>query len=160
MKFDLKKRNDLKNFIVLILLVFLSYFLELTPLKRFIGYHKIKEYVKIEYNIFPLAKGFFGDKIFYFYDTDKSVNSNIIKEEKYNNGYLVYLSDTNIYSNVIGSVIDIKKENEYYTILISGVNNIYVYKGLSKVEVSIYEKIEVKTLLGTTSELVYYYEKK
>ena len=155
----LKKRNDLKNFFILILLVILSLFLEKTPFDRYVGYHKIKEYVMIEYNIFPLAKEFFGDKLFYFYNNAGRVSSNILKEEEYGDGYIVYITDTIVYSNIIGSVISITKDNDNYVLIISGVNNEFKFSGIKEINVSLYQKVEVDTILGYTLTNTYYYEK-
>lgn len=141
------------------LFVILSIFLEKTPVNKYVGYHKIKEYVKIEYNVFPLAKEFFGDNIFYFYNSVGSVSSNILKEEEYGQGYIVYITDTVVYSNIVGSVISITKENDNYVLIISGVNNEFIFSGITKINVTMYQKIEVDTILGYTTKNTYYYEK-
>ena len=157
MKWLLKKRNDLKNLFVLILVVILSIILEKTPVKKYVGYHKIKEYIHIEYNFFPLAKDFFGDKLFYFYQTTNKVSSNVLKEENCNDGYMVYLSDEVIYSNIIGSVISVDERNNM--VMVAGVNHEYIFGGINLINVSLYQKVEIGTVLGYTETSSYYYEK-
>ena len=45
----------------------------------------MKEYIKEDIDVFGVAKGFFGDRIKLFYNTEQSVSSVVIKEEKYGN---------------------------------------------------------------------------
>ena len=144
---------------MMLLLVVLSlYLLDNSHLKKYIGYEKVKEYISKDINVFGLGKGFFGDDIFMFYNTEATVNSNIIKEVEYHDGYLVYLSNDLLYSTFIGSVLKVEKYNGLYTIVIATTETNIMISNIKILEVSLYQKIEVDTLIGIVDGF-YYYEK-
>ncbi len=152
------KRNNFRNLFSLLLVVLALYLLDNTKLNKYIGYEKVKEYINEDIDVFGVAKGFFGEKLRLFYNTEQSVSSTIIKEEKYGDGYKVYLSDDFLYSSYIGTVIKISKEDNYYSIIISKSNGKILISNLIDVKVSLYEKIEADTLLGVIDGFYYYEE--
>ncbi len=152
------KRNNLRNLFSLLLVVLSLYLLDNTKLNKYVGYEKVKEYIKTDINIFGIAKGFFGDKIYSFYNLTTNVSTTIIKKEKYGDGYLVYQNDNYLYSTYVGSVIKIVKEGDYYSIVISKENEKILYKKIVDINVSLYQKIEADTLIGTFIEFYYYEE--
>jgi hypothetical protein len=152
------KRNNFKNLFSLLLVVLALYLLDNTKLNKYIGYEKVKEYIKEDIDVFGVAKGFFGEKLKLFYNTEQSVSSTVIKEEKYGKGYRVYLSDDLLYSSYIGTVIKISREDNYYSIVISKSNGKILISNLIDVKVSLYEKIEADTLLGIINGFYYYEE--
>ena len=152
------KRNNFRNLFSLLLVVLALYLLDNTKLNKYIGYEKVKEYIKEDINVFGVAKGFFGERLKLFYNTDQSVSSTVIKEEKYGKGYRVYLSDDLLYSSYIGTVIKISREDNYYSIVISKSNGKILISNLIDVKVSLYEKIEADTLIGVIDGFYYYEE--
>ena len=152
------KRNNFRNLFSLLLVVLALYLLDNTKLNKYIGYEKVKEYIKEDINVFGVAKGFFGERLKLFYNTDQSVSSTVIKEEKYGKGYRVYLSDDLLYSSYIGTVIKISREDNYYSIVISKSNGKILISNLIDVKVSLYDKIEADTLLGIINGFYYYEE--
>jgi hypothetical protein len=152
------KRNNFKNLFSLLLVVLALYLLDNTKLNKYIGYEKVKEYIKEDIDVFGVAKGFFGERLKLFYNTEQSVSSTVIKEEKYGKGYRVYLSDDLLYSSYIGTVIKISREDNYYSIVISKSNGKILISNLIDVKVSLYEKIEADTLLGIIDGFYYYEE--
>lgn len=152
------KRNNLRNLFSLLLVVLALYLLDNTKLNKYIGYEKVKEYIKEDIDVFGVAKGFFGERLKLFYNTEQSVSSTVIKEEEYGKGYRVYLSDDLLYSSFIGSVIKVSKENNYYSIVISKSNGNILISNLIDVKVSLYEKIEADTLIGVIDGFYYYEE--
>ena len=152
------KRNNFRNLFSLLLVVLALYLLDNTKLNKYIGYEKVKEYIKEDIDVFGVAKGFFGERLKLFYNTEQSVSSTVIKEEKYGYGYRVYLSDDFLYSSFIGSVIKVSKEGNYYSIVISKSNGKILISNLIDVKVSLYEKIEADTLIGVIDGFYYYEE--
>ena len=152
------KRNNFRNLFSLLLVVLALYLLDNTKLNKYIGYEKVKEYIKEDIDVFGVAKGFFGERLKLFYNTEQSVSSLVIKEEKYGKGYRVYLSDDLLYSSYIGTVIKISREDKYYSIVISKSNGKILISNLIDVKVSLYEKIEADTLLGIIDGFYYYEE--
>lgn len=152
------KRNNFRNLFSLLLVVLALYLLDNTKLNKYIGYEKVKEYIKEDIDVFGVAKGFFGERLKLFYNTEQSVSSLVIKEEKYGKGYRVYLSDDLLYSSYIGTVIKISREDNYYSIVISKSNGNILISNLIDVKVSLYEKIEADTLLGIINGFYYYEE--
>ena len=152
------KRNNFRNLFSLLLVVLALYLLDNTKLNKYIGYEKVKEYIKEDIDVFGVAKGFFGERLKLFYNTDQSVSSTVIKEEKYGKGYRVYLSDDLLYSSYIGTVIKISREDNYYSIVISKSNGKILISNLIDVKVSLYDKIEADTLLGIINGFYYYEE--
>ena len=152
------KRNNFRNLFSLLLVVLALYLLDNTKLNKYIGYEKVKEYIKEDIDVFGVAKGFFGERLKLFYNTEQSVSSTVIKEEKYRKGYRVYLSDDLLYSSYIGTVIKISREYNYYSIVISKSNGKILISNLIDVKVSLYEKIEADTLLGIIDGFYYYEE--
>jgi hypothetical protein len=142
------KRNNFRNLFSLLLVVLALYLLDNTKLNKYIGYEKVKEYIKEDIDVFGVAKGFFGERLKLFYNTEQSVSSTVIKEEKYGKGYRVYLSDDLLYSSYIGTVIKISREDNYYSIVISKSNGKILISNLIDVKVSLYDKIEADTLIG------------
>lgn len=152
------KRNNFRNLFSLLLVVLALYLLDNTKLNKYIGYEKVKEYIKEDIDVFGVAKGFFGERLKLFYNTEQSVSSTVIKEEKYGKGYRVYLSDDLLYSSYIGTVIKISRDDNYYSIVISKSNGKILISNLIDVKVSLYEKIEADTLLGIIDGFYYYEE--
>ena len=152
------KRNNFRNLFSLLLVVLALYLLDNTKLNKYIGYEKVKEYIKEDIDVFGVAKGFFGERLKLFYNTEQSVSSTVIKEEKYRKGYRVYLSDDLLYSSYIGTVIKISREYNYYSIVISKSNGKILISNLIDVKVSLYEKIEADTLIGVIDGFYYYEE--
>jgi hypothetical protein len=152
------KRNNFRNLFSLLLVVLALYLLDNTKLNKYIGYEKVKEYIKEDIDVFGVAKGFFGERLKLFYNTEQSVSSTVIKEEKYGKGYRVYLSDDLLYSSYIGTVIKICRDDNYYSIVISKSNGKILISNLIDVKVSLYEKIEADTLLGIIDGFYYYEE--
>ena len=152
------KRNNFRNLFSLLLVVLALYLLDNTKLNKYIGYEKVKEYIKEDIDVFGVAKGFFGERLKLFYNTEQSVSSTVIKEEKYGKGYRVYLSDDLLYSSYIGTVIKISREDNYYSIVISKSNGNILISNLIDVKVSLYEQIEADTLLGIIDGFYYYEE--
>jgi hypothetical protein len=152
------KRNNFRNLFLLLLVVLALYLLDNTKLNKYIGYERVKDYIKEDIDVFGVAKGFFGEKIKLFYNTEQSVSSNVIKEEEYGDGYRIYLSDDFLYSSFIGSVIKVSKEDNYYSIVISKSNGKILISNLIDVKVSLYEKIEADTLIGIIDGFYYYEE--
>lgn len=152
------KRNNFRNLFSLLLVVLALYLLDNTKLNKYIGYEKVKEYIKEDIDVFGVAKGFFGERLKLFYNTEQSVSSLVIKEEEYGKGYRVYLSDNLLYSSYIGTVIKICRDDNYYSIVISKSNGNILISNLIDVKVSLYEKIEADTLLGIIDGFYYYEE--
>ena len=152
------KRNNLRNLFSLLLVVLSLYLLDNTKLNKYIGYEKVKEYIKSDINVFGIAKGFFGDKLFSFYNLSSQVSSTVIKEVKYNDGYLVYQSDNYLYSTFVGSVIKISKEDDLYSVVISKGNGKILLSNIVRLEVVLYQKIEADTLIGMIDGFYYYEE--
>ena len=84
------KRKNGRNLFSLLLVVLALYLLDNTRLNKYIGYNKVKEYMKEDINVFGAAKGFFGNSLLNFYNLESKVSSTVIGEEKYKNGYIVY----------------------------------------------------------------------
>ena len=152
------KRNNLRNLFALLLIVLALYLLDNTRLKKYIGYNKAQEEIKKDINIFALAKGFFGNELLTFYNVTPHVSSNVIREEKYGNGYIVYQSNDMLYSMFLGSVIKIENNNGIYTIVISKEDGNILLSNLKMINVKLYQKIEADTLIGIIDGY-YYYEK-
>ena len=152
------KRNNLRNLFSLLLIVLALYLLDNTVLKKYIGYEKVKEEISKDINIFGLAESFFGDEMFAFYNTTPKVSSNVSKEEKYGNGYIVYQNDERLYSTFLGTVIKIENSSGMYSILISKLDGNLLISNLKMINVRLYQKIEADTLIGIINGY-YYYEK-
>ena len=91
------KRNNISNLFILLLVTLALFLLDDTKLKRYIGYEKVKTYIKEDINIFGVAKGFFGNELFNLYILDAPV-LNIEKEVfQYEDGYIVYQDDNRLY---------------------------------------------------------------
>ena len=140
----------------LLLIVLSLYLLDNTRLKKYIGYEKVKEYIKTDINIFGLAKGFFGDNLFRLYNQSANVSSTITSKEKYQNGYIVFQTDNNLYSTFIGSVINIEKHDNYYTVTISRSDGNIILSNILHLNVKLYQKIEADTLIGIIDGYYYY----
>ena len=152
------KRNNLRNLFCLLLGVLSLYLLDNTKLNKYIGYDKVKEYIKKDIDVFALGKGFFGDKILNLYNADISVSNSVIKEEKIGNLTVVYQSDNYLYSTYIGSVIKIDKNKDSYSIIISKTGGKILISNLKEVYVSLYQKIEADTLLALIDGYYFYEE--
>ena len=101
---------------------------------------------------------FFGVDIYKFYNTEKVANSNVLKEEKIGNFYKVTLDSNNLYSPFIATVVNIKKDNNYYVVTFSlPTKNLTIYNIL-KLNVNLYQKIDVNTLIGEVDGYYYYEE--
>ena len=142
----------------LLLVVLSLYLLDNTKLNRYIGYKKVKEYIKTDINVFALGKGFFGDKLFDFYNAEQSVSSTVIKVEVIGNKTIIYQSDNHLYSTFIGSVMSIKKYDDSYSILVGMTDKNILISNLKEVYVKLYQKIEADTLIGMIDEWYYYEE--
>ena len=151
-------RKNGRNMISLLLIVLALYLLDNTKLKKYIGYHKVKEYIKEDMDIFSTAKGLFGKEILSFYNLDSSVSTPIISKEKYLNGYLVYQYDNHLYSEFVGSVIEIDYTNNVYSIVISGLSGNVLISNIKDLNVKLYQKIEAGTLVGMIDQYYYYEE--
>ena len=152
------KRNNLKNLFSLLLVVLALYLLDNTRLNKYIGYEKVKEEIKKDINIFGLAESFFGDELFSFYNTTPKVSSNVVREEKYGNGYIVYQSGERLYSTFLGTVMKIENSSGMYSVLISKLDGNLLISNLKMINVRLYQKIEADTLIGIIDGY-YYYEK-
>lgn len=152
------KRNNLKNLFSLLLVVLALYLLDNTRLNKYIGYEKVKEEITKDINIFGLAKSFFGDEMFSFYNTTPKVSSIIVREEKYGDGYIVYQSDEHLYSTFLGTVIKIENSSGVYSVLVSKLDGNLLISNLKMINVRLYQKIEADTLIGIIDGY-YYYEK-
>jgi hypothetical protein len=108
-------------------------------------------------DVFGLAKGLFGDDIISFYKVDSEVLSNITSTKKHGNGMIVFQLEDYLYSPVFGSVINIKHEDRYYSITISTLRGNILISNIISLNLSLYQKIDVGTLIGTV-EGFYYYE--
>lgn len=150
------KRKNLRNLFCLLLVVLALYLLDNTRLSKYIGYEKVQENIKKEINVFGIAEGFFGNKMFLFYNTDTSVSNTIISEEESGNGYIVFVEENYLYSTFLGTVTSIKKEGKFYSVVISKVSGNVLYSNLNSVCVKLYEKIEVDTLIGSIDGFYYY----
>ena len=152
------KRKNARNLFLLLLIVLALYLLDNTRLNKYIGYNKVKEYIKEDINIFGLSKRFFGEKLLNFYNQETHVASSVISEERYLDGYIVYQSDNLLYSNTIGTVVKIEKHNDIYSVTISKVTgNIYL-SNIKVLYVNLYQKIEADTLIGIIDGYYYYEE--
>ena len=152
------KRHNLRNLFILLMITLALFLLDDTKLKRYIGYEKVKEYIKEDINVFGVAKGFFGNKIFDFYVLDSPVNSTVIKENKYGKGYLVYQEDDTLYSSFVGSVVNVEKVDDLYNVTISKTSGNITIFYLTEVSVNIYQKIELNTVIGKIDGYYYYEE--
>ena len=152
------KRNNLKNLFSLLLVVLALYLLDNTRLNKYIGYGKVKEEIKKDINIFGLAESFFGDELFSFYNTTPKVSSNVVREEKYGDGYIVYQSGERLYSTFLGTVMKIENSSGMYSVLISKLDGNLLISNLKMINVRLYQKIEADTLIGIIDGY-YYYEK-
>ena len=152
------KRNNLKNLFSLLLVVLALYLLDNTRLNKYIGYEKVKEEIKKDINIFGLAESFFGDELFSFYNTTPKVSSNVVREEKYGDGYIVYQSGERLYSTFLGTVMKIENSSGMYSVLISKLDGNLLISNLKMINVRLYQKIEADTLIGIIDGY-YYYEK-
>lgn len=152
------KRKNGRNLFSLLLVVLALYLLDNTRLNKYIGYNKVKEYIKEDINIFGAAKGFFGNSLLNLYNLESNVSSTVIGEEKYKNGYIVYQSDNFLYSDFFGSVIKIEKNKDMYSIVISReIGNVYL-SNIKDLYVNLYQKIEADTLIGIIDGYYYYEE--
>ena len=140
--------------VVLVFLVFIDSF----KINGIIGYKKVKEYLSYDINIFSLAKGFFGKKILNFYNSESTVNSTIYNIEKYGEGFIIYQYDECLYSLYIGCVSKVEKNGEYYSVVIDTSNKRILINNLISLEVSLYDKIEVETIIGIVDGWYYYEE--
>ena len=136
---------------------------ENTKLKKYIGYQKVKSYILVDYNLYPLAEKVFGKGIFHFYDLEVKVNNDVIYEEKIGTLTKVYQTNEKLYATYLGSVTKIDKKEEYYDVSINLASGTIVIKGLVSVDVFLYQKIEANTIIGTLNSCevgyYYYYEK-
>ena len=151
-------RKNGRNLVSLLLVVLALYLLDNTKLNKYIGYEKVKEYIKEDMDIFGTANGLFGKKILMFYDSDSFVFTPIISKEKYGNGYIIYQYDNYLYSPYVGSVIDIDYINKSYSITISNLNGKVLISNIKHLFVKLYQKIESGTLIGLIDEYYYYEE--
>ena len=87
------KRHNIRNLFCLLLVVLALYLMDNTKLSKYIGFKKVQENIKSDINIFGLAEGFFGNKIYTLYNTDLTTNNHIIKEFKSGNGSYVYIEE-------------------------------------------------------------------
>lgn len=152
------KRHNLRNLFCLLLVVLALYLLDNTKLKKYIGYEKVQESIKKEINVFGFAEGFFGNNIFNFYNTELLTNNTIIKEEKIGNGYFIYIEENKLYSTFLATVIDIKKHDEYYSVVLSKPSGNILLSYLKGINVRLYQKVEVNTVLGEVMGFYYYEE--
>jgi hypothetical protein len=151
-------RNTLRNLFALLLIVLALYLLDNTRLKKYIGYNKVREEIKKDINIFGLAKGFFGNELLKLYNVTPNVSTNVISQEKYGDGYIVYQTDVMLYSTFLGSVTKIENNGGLYTVVISRDDGNVLYSNLKMIYVKLYQKIEADTLIGIIDGY-YYYEK-
>jgi hypothetical protein len=143
--------------------MFSLFCLDYTKLNKYIGYKKIKSYVIKDVNYFSLVKNFIGDGVMYFYDNEVVVNNDILKEISVDGGYYIYQSSSILYSTMIGSVSEIKKGEEYYTVFVNTLDGRVMLFGLEEVYVSLYQKIEANTMIGSlyySKDGYYYFYKK
>lgn len=142
-----------------LLLITLSlYLLDDTKLKKVIGYEKVKVYMKNEINIFGIAKGFFGNRMFDFYNLDIPVVNEVNYIEKYGDGFIVFQENDVLYSTYIGSVICIEKNGDLYNVIIAKSNGTIKYYNLKEIMVSLYQKIELNTAIAYIDRYYYYEE--
>lgn len=155
----LKKRNNLLNLCILLIVLFALFCLDNTKLKKYIGYQKVKSYVLIDYNLYPLTEKFFGKGIFNFYNLDINVSNEIIDEIQMGEYTLVYQSNDKLYSTFLGSVSKINKKEDCYDVYISLRDCSIILCNLKEVEVFLYQKIEANTLIASLEkcEVGYYY---
>ena len=157
---NIKKRNNFLNLIVLLFTLFLLYCFDFTIIGRYIGYRNVKKIVLKETNILPLAKMFFGDVLFTFYDSEIVVSNDIIREiDLDGNKKKVYLIDNELYSSIIGYVCTVNINENKYIIKINSMDKIIVYSYLTHSNLVLYQKIEANTLIGELSidSIGYYY---
>ena len=157
------KRNNLMNLCLLLLIVFSLFLLDKTKLNKYIGYKKVKQFLIVDYNFYPLANKVFGSVIHGFYQDDISVNNNIISEHFVDGYNLVYQSEELLYSTYVGSVFDINKRNDFYDVYINlGSGQLAIYN-LKYTDLDLYQKIEANMIIGYlpySKEGYYYYYQK
>ena len=152
------KRNNLKNLFCLLLVVLGLYLLDDTRLSKVLWYQKVKEYIEKDINVFGLSKGLFGDKLFNFYQLDSPVFNEVVREEKYKDGYMVYLDDDRLYSTYVGTVLSISKNGDFYNVTIGKSEGVITIYNLVYLDLNVYDKVEVGTLIGWVNGSYYYEE--
>ena len=151
-------KNTLKKSLCLLVVLTALIVVDSFKINGLIGYKKVKEYIKEDVNIFSLAEGFFGKMMYVFYNTESKVNSYVYNIEKKDKGYIVYQHDEYLYSPVIGTVSKVEKEGDYYSVTIDTIDRKIIYKYLLSLEVNIYDKVEVDTILAIVDGWYYYEE--
>ena len=151
-------RKNGRNLMGLLLIVLALYLLDNSRLKKYIGYEKVKEYISKDMDVFGLAKGLFGDDIISFYKVDSEVSSTITSTKKHGNGMIVFQLEDYLYSPVFGSVVNIKYQDNYYSITISTLKGNILISNIISLNLSLYQKIDVGTFIGMVDGFYYYEE--
>lgn len=152
------KRHNIRNLFCLLLAVLALYLMDNTKLKKYIGFEKVQENIKKDINIFGLAEGLFGNKIYTLYNTELTTNNNIIKEFKIGNGCYIYIEENVLYSTFLATVINVEKNDSYYTVTLSKPNGNIKISRLIECDLNVYQKVEVNTILGIVDGFYYYEE--
>ena len=152
------KRNNFKNLVILLLSVLALYLLDNTRLNKYIGYEKVKIEIHKDINVFGLGKTFFGEGVLNFFNIETTVSSSVTSEVKSGNGYIVFQYDERLYSTFLGTVIKISKNRNLYSVVIGMAEQKILIGNIKILNVKLYQKIEVDTLIGYIDGY-YYYEK-
>lgn len=82
---------------------------------------------------------------------DVSVND--YKLEEIDNKYKYNLNYNKVYSNCLGSVIKINKNNELYEVyILDENNNIFIFQDLKEIKVKMYEIVKKNEVIGVANE--------
>ena len=138
------KINRFKSLLILLLITFSLFIFDNFKIGKYIGYKRVKDYMQSEINVYKLAKCFYGDYLDVFYNYDLKTANLIIDSELYMDGTLYYTTSNLFYSSYVGTVI-YKDET---SIKIATENNIINIAMLQKVNVNLYQKIEVDMVLA------------
>ena len=150
--------NSFKKIMFLFTVFTFLIFVDSFKITDIIGYKKTKDYIKTDINIFALAKGFFGDNIYSFYNTESSVNQPVYNIVESGNGQIIYTHENTIYSNYIGTVSKVYSYRNYYNLVIDIPGKKIHIKYLRKLNLSIYDKVEIDTIIGECDGWYYYEE--
>ena len=156
-------KKNAKRIGVLVLVFLLLLTLDISALKKYIGFSKVKYWIEEDYNFYKISKSFFGEELNFFYNGDAYVSGYII-DTIYQNGYnYVYQSNDTLYLNYFGVLSKIKKIDDYYEVTIVGDDKKVTYGMLKEVMVNVYDKVDTDTLIGyidysEVGYLYYYYQ--
>lgn len=156
-------KKNAKRIGVLVLVFLLLLTLDISALKKYISFSKVKYWIEEDYNFYKISKSFFGEELNFFYNGDAQVSGNIIDIICQNGYNYVYQSNDTLYLNDFGVVSKIKKIDDYYEVTIVGDDKKLTYGMLKEVMVNVYDKIDTDTLIGyidysEVGYLYYYYQ--